>query len=133
MPDDDWVWQDDYNWVIGEFIWTGYDYLGEPTPFNSDMTELFNFHDPAERAAAEAQLKATGRITPPSRSSYFGIIDLAGFPKDRYYAYQARWNRRSGSTERTRGRASCRICRWAASALPVSSRRLRSRSISSSL
>lgn len=91
-PEYEWKYEDAEPSVCGEFVWTGYDYLGEPTPFNSDMTELINFHDPVERAAAEAQLKANGRITPPSRSSYFGIIDLAGFPKDRYYAYQARWN-----------------------------------------
>ena len=65
LPDDDWVWQDDYPWVIGEFVWTGYDYLGEPTPYDEYW---------------------------PSRSSYFGICDLAGLPKDRYYLYRSRWN-----------------------------------------
>ncbi|MCX6879847.1 MAG: DUF4982 domain-containing protein [Verrucomicrobia bacterium] len=50
-------------WVAGEFVWTGFDYLGEPTPYGW-----------------------------PSRSSYFGIIDLAGFPKDRYYLYQSQWS-----------------------------------------
>jgi beta-galactosidase len=50
-------------WVAGEFVWTGFDYLGEPTPYHW-----------------------------PSRSSYFGIIDLAGFPKDRYYLYQSQWS-----------------------------------------
>ena len=65
VPDDDFVWQDDYDWVIGEFVWTGFDYLGEPTPYN----EVW-----------------------PSRSSYFGICDLAGLPKDRYYLYRSRWN-----------------------------------------
>lgn len=65
LPDDDFVWQDDYDWVIGEFVWTGFDYLGEPTPYN----EVW-----------------------PSRSSYFGICDLAGLPKDRYYLYRSRWN-----------------------------------------
>ena len=54
LPDDDWVWQDDYPWVIGEFVWTGYDYLGEPTPYDEYW---------------------------PSRSSYFGICDLAGLPR----------------------------------------------------
>lgn len=53
--------QDRHPFVAGEFVWTGFDYLGEPTPYYS------------------------------SRSSYSGIIDLAGFPKDRYYLYQARW------------------------------------------
>ena len=65
LPDDDWKMQDDYSWVIGEFVWTGYDYLGEPTPYDTYW---------------------------PSRSSYFGICDLAGLPKDRYYMYRARWN-----------------------------------------
>ena len=52
--------QDRYPYVAGEFVWTGWDYIGEPTPYDT-------------------------------RSSYFGIIDLAGFPKDRYYLYQSRW------------------------------------------
>ena len=65
LPDDDWVWQDDKPWVIGEFVWTGYDYLGEPTPYDEYW---------------------------PSRSSYFGICDLAGLPKDRYYLYRSHWN-----------------------------------------
>ena len=66
LPDDDWVWQDDKPWVIGEFVWTGFDYLGEPTPYDEYW---------------------------PSRSSYFGICDLAGLPKDRYYLYRSRWNK----------------------------------------
>jgi len=65
IPDDDFVWQDDKPWVIGEFVWTGFDYLGEPTPYDDYW---------------------------PSRSSYFGICDLAGLPKDRYYLYRSRWN-----------------------------------------
>ena len=65
LPDDDWVWQDDKPWVIGEFVWTGYDYLGEPTPYDEYW---------------------------PSRSSYFGICDLAGLPKDRYWLYRSKWN-----------------------------------------
>jgi len=51
-----------YDFLSGFFIWTGFDYLGEPTPYSW-----------------------------PSRSSYFGIIDLAGFPKDVYYMYQSEW------------------------------------------
>ena len=51
-----------YDFVSGMFIWTGFDYLGEPTPYDW-----------------------------PSRSSYFGIVDLAGFPKDVYYMYQSEW------------------------------------------
>jgi len=53
--------------LLGEFVWTGFDYLGEPTPYT------------------------TGDTLPPSRSSYFGIIDLAGFPKDRFWLYQSQW------------------------------------------
>ena len=66
LPDDDWVWQDDKDWVIGEFVWTGFDYLGEPTPYDEYW---------------------------PSRSSYFGICDLAGLPKDRYYLYRSKWQK----------------------------------------
>lgn len=65
LPDDDWCMQDDYPWVIGEFVWTGFDYLGEPTPYDEYW---------------------------PSRSSYFGICDLAGLPKDRYFLYRSKWN-----------------------------------------
>ncbi|MBO6144570.1 MAG: DUF4982 domain-containing protein [Prevotella sp.] len=68
LPDDDWRCQDDYPWVIGEFVWTGYDYLGEPTPYDEYW---------------------------PSRSSYFGICDLAGLPKDRYWLYRSKWNKDS--------------------------------------
>ena len=71
LPDDDWKMQDDYSWVIGEFVWTGYDYLGEPTPYDTYW---------------------------PSRSSYFGICDLAGLPKDRYYMYRSRWNETQHTT-----------------------------------
>lgn len=66
LPDDDWKMQDDYDWTVGEFVWTGYDYLGEPTPYDEYW---------------------------PSRSSYFGICDLAGLPKDRYYLYRSHWNK----------------------------------------
>ncbi len=65
IPEDDFVLQDDKDWVLGEFVWTGFDYLGEPTPYDNCW---------------------------PSRSSYFGICDLAGLPKDRYYLYRSRWN-----------------------------------------
>jgi beta-galactosidase len=60
-PDREFLSQDTYHFVGGEFVWTGWDYLGEPTPFDA------------------------------SRSSYFGIVDLAGFRKDRFYLYQSRW------------------------------------------
>ena len=64
LPDDDWMWQDKAPWVIGEFVWTGFDYLGEPTPYDEYW---------------------------PSRSSYFGIYDLAGLPKDRAWLYRVHW------------------------------------------
>ena len=81
-----------YSHLLGEYVWTGFDYLGEPTPFNSDNTNLLNFRtDPSKRAELEKQLAELARTQPPSRSSYFGIVDLAGFPKDRYYLYQSHW------------------------------------------
>lgn len=83
--------QEQYPFVAGEFVWTGFDYLGEPTPYNKDLTNILNYHTPEERAKAEAELKALGKIKSPSRSSYFGIVDLAGFKKDRFYLYQAHW------------------------------------------
>ena len=52
---------------------------------------LLNFTDPAEQARSPKELRELGKITVPSRSSYFGIVDLAGFKKDRFYIYQARW------------------------------------------
>ena len=75
----------------GEFVWTGFDYIGEPTPYNSDTTNLLNFSDPAERARMKQELDALGKMKVPSASSYFGIVDLCGFKKDRFYIYQARW------------------------------------------
>lgn len=66
LPDTEWKSQDKNDFVAGEFVWTGFDYLGEPTPYGSDW---------------------------PSRSSYFGIIDLSGIPKDRYYLYQSHWGK----------------------------------------
>ena len=90
-PDTEFKGQDTFPFVAGEFVWTGFDYLGEPTPYNGDASNLLNFTDPAEKARMAAELQALGRIRVPSRSSYFGIIDLAGFKKDRFYIYQARW------------------------------------------
>ncbi len=83
--------QDDNRFVAGEFVWTGFDYLGEPSPYNSDLTNLLNFSDPAKKEKMRLELEALNRIEVPSRSSYFGIFDLAGFKKDRFYLYQARW------------------------------------------
>lgn len=82
---------DERPWVAGEFVWTGFDYIGEPTPYNDDSTVLLNYSDPVAREAAAKELAALGKIRVPSRSSYFGIVDLAGFKKDRFYLYQARW------------------------------------------
>jgi beta-galactosidase len=90
-PDSEFKGQDQFPFVAGEFVWTGFDYLGEPTPYNSDRSNLLNFTDPAEKARLEKELEAIGKIHVPSRSSYFGIVDLAGFKKDRFYIYQAHW------------------------------------------
>lgn len=78
--------------VAGEYVWTGFDYLGEPSPYNKDSSNEANTKDmsPEEKAATMALLAEMGSKA-PSRSSYFGIIDLAGFPKDTYYLYQSRW------------------------------------------
>ncbi|MCB2410653.1 beta-galactosidase GalB [Hymenobacter lucidus] len=64
-PDEEFAAQDDLSYTMGEFVWTGFDYLGEPTPYDEKW---------------------------PSHSSYFGIMDLAGIPKDRFYLYRSRWN-----------------------------------------
>lgn len=90
-PDREFQGQDENPFVAGEFVWTGFDYLGEPTPYNTDLTVLTNYHTPEARAKAEQELAALGKVRSPARSSYFGILDLAGFPKDRFYLYQARW------------------------------------------
>lgn len=65
LPEVDFMAMEDKSYTIGQFVWTGYDYLGEPTPYDNYW---------------------------PSRSSYFGILDLAGLPKDRYYLYRSVWN-----------------------------------------
>lgn len=70
-PDVEFEYQDKLPQVLGEFVWTGFDYIGEPTPYFWGKTS-----SPADW---------------PSRSSYFGTVDLAGFPKDRYFLYQSRW------------------------------------------
>ena len=79
--------------LSGEYVWTGFDYIGEPTPYNQDASNIGNFigASEAEKKAAMEQLKAMGNKA-PSRSSYFGLVDLAGFPKDVYYLYQSQWN-----------------------------------------
>ncbi len=90
-PDVEFKGLDEAPYAAGEFVWTGFDYLGEPTPYNADSTNLLNYSTPADRERAAKELADIGKIRVPSRSSYFGIIDLAGFKKDRYFIYQARW------------------------------------------
>lgn len=68
VPDVDFAMQDDHQWVLGQFVWTGFDYLGEPSPYDTDAW--------------------------PNHSSMFGIIDLASIPKDRYYLYRSLWNKK---------------------------------------
>ncbi|MGA0845122.1 MAG: beta-galactosidase GalB [Luteolibacter sp.] len=81
---------DDHPRFAGEYVWTGFDYIGEPTPYNQDQTNALNFRNPEERAKAMEELRRLGNRA-PSRSSYFGILDLCGFKKDRFYLYQSRW------------------------------------------
>jgi beta-galactosidase len=75
-PDWEWKAEDICGVVAGEFVWTGFDYLGEPT---------------RNGAGGGGRGGRGGGGANPARSSYFGIIDLAGFPKDRFYLYQSRW------------------------------------------
>lgn len=92
LPDEEFASLYKYPAICGEFVWTGFDYLGEPTPYNSDETNLLNFrNDPAKKAELEEKLEEIRKNNPPSRSSYFGIVDLCGFPKDRFYLYQSHW------------------------------------------
>ena len=90
-PDEEFAAQEKNPHVAGQFVWTGFDYLGEPTPYNADATNLLNFTDPAEKAKMAKEMKDLSKLAVPSRSSYFGIVDLAGFKKDRFYLYQAHW------------------------------------------
>lgn len=93
-PDQEFAALDKYPAICGEFVWTGFDYLGEPTPFNSDASVLLNHAGSRDKKLLEEEQKKLEEIEkkrPTSRSSYFGIVDLAGFPKDRYYLYQSRW------------------------------------------
>jgi beta-galactosidase len=90
-PDIEFAAQDSLPYVIGEFVWSGFDYLGEPTPYAVDATSLLNFDNPSLLADAAKEMRERGKISVPSRSSYFGIFDLAGFKKDRFYLYQGRW------------------------------------------
>lgn len=69
IPDVDFALAEDYPWTLGQFVWTGFDYLGEPSPYDTDAW--------------------------PNHSSMFGIIDLASIPKDRYWLYRSVWNTES--------------------------------------
>lgn len=66
LPEDDYMRHEDFHYNMGEFIWTGIDYIGEPTPYYTNW---------------------------PSHTSLFGAVDLAGIPKDRYYLYRSHWNK----------------------------------------
>jgi beta-galactosidase len=90
-PDMEFRGQDQNPFVAGEFVWTGFDYLGEPTPYDRDTTNRLLFTDSAVQAKWDEVLKSGKKITVPSRISYFGILDLCGFKKDRFYLYQSRW------------------------------------------
>jgi beta-galactosidase len=74
IADDDFMWQQQDTYVAGEFVWTGFDYLGEPTPYND-----------------EAVKDSTITNQQSAHSSYFGIVDMCGIPKDRYYLYKSHW------------------------------------------
>lgn len=74
LADDDFMWQQEEPYVAGEFIWTGFDYIGEPTPYNNQWVKEHGMTD-----------------NEASRSSYFGVVDLCGIPKDRYYLYKSYW------------------------------------------
>lgn len=90
-PDAEFKWLDETPATLGEFVWTGIDYLGEPTPYTSDGSALMNLSDPEQLARMKEELELMEKNQSPSRSSYFGIVDLAGFKKDRFHLYQARW------------------------------------------
>jgi beta-galactosidase len=88
-PDQQFTLLDKFPAAYGEFVWTGFDYIGEPTPYGGDLTGA----SPTSRRYQQTKkmLDDNGVTEVPSRSSYFGIIDLAGFKKDRFYIYQSRW------------------------------------------
>ena len=90
-PDREFRGQDQAPFNAGEFVWTGFDYLGEPTPYGFDPYVLQAIKDPAEHARMEERGKELEKIQVTSRSSYFGILDLAGLKKDRFFIYQSRW------------------------------------------
>lgn len=88
-PDQQWTMLDKYPAAMGEFVWTGFDYIGEPTPYSGDMTGLKPDSWGYKETLKMLEKQEVKEV--PSRSSYFGIIDLAGFKKDRFYLYQSRW------------------------------------------
>jgi len=88
-PDQQFTLLDKFPAVMGEFVWTGFDYIGEPTPYSGDLTGINTTSRRYEQT--RKMLESNGVTEVPSRSSYFGIIDLAGFKKDRFYLYQSRW------------------------------------------
>ncbi|HEY0460597.1 MAG TPA: beta-galactosidase GalB [Pyrinomonadaceae bacterium] len=90
-PDTEFEGQDSNPFVAGEFVWTGFDYLGEPTPYDGSTKTMPDVSDPQLKQKLADELAQKGSIQLFSRSSYFGIIDLCGFKKDRFYIYQARW------------------------------------------
>jgi beta-galactosidase len=90
-PDQQWEMIDRYPATFGEFVWTGFDYLGEPTPYGDDITNLKKAQDDEYKQNVIKLLEFLGTEEIPSRSSYFGIMDLAGFKKDRFWLYQSRW------------------------------------------
>ncbi len=90
VPDVEFKAQEECPNCAGEYVWTGFDYMGEPTPYNLDATNALNVPPGPDREKLMAELKKLGNKA-PSRSSYFGIVDLCGFKKDRYYLYQSHW------------------------------------------
>ncbi|AWW29582.1 glycoside hydrolase family 2 [Echinicola strongylocentroti] len=74
-PDIEFHFQEQNPYVMGEFMWTGFDYLGEPTPYGGKDNSTNGYWNDDW----------------PARSSYFGAVDLCGFPKDRFYLYQSQW------------------------------------------
>jgi beta-galactosidase len=89
--DQQWTEMDKFPGTFGEFVWTGFDYIGEPTPYDGDITELKNIKSQQGKDQLAKWLEKLGAQEIPSRSSYFGILDLAGFKKDRFYLYQSKW------------------------------------------
>ena len=87
-PDQQWTLLDKFPGAMGEFVWTGFDYIGEPTPYSEDMTGLKPDHWGYKETLKMLEFEGVKEV--PSRSSYFGIMDLAGFKKDRFYLYQSR-------------------------------------------